>query len=195
MKKKFPFRPKKLPREKSVLLERVVPDYEAEYGELAKAVRDERRQVKEEAKMRRADERDKEDGALADAIMVTDTLAEAARQAGMSYSKAMSRQRSEGVRERLREARGEIEDRVTIRRLDVLNLFMEAIDMARTMSDPANMINGADKVARMMGYYEPEQVKVDVSLNYEGALRKIRELSDDQLYELAQGRVIEGVCG
>lgn len=195
MKKKFPFRPKKLPREKSVLLERVVPDYEAEYGELAKAVREERRQVKLEEKERRAEERDKEDGALADAIMVTDTLAEAARQAGMSYSKAMSRQRSEGVRERLREARGEIEDRVTIRRLDVLNLFMEAIDMARTMSDPANMINGADKVARMMGYYEPEQVKVDVSLNYEGALRKIRELSDDQLYELAQGRVIEGVCG
>ena len=200
--KKFSYKAKKQPREQSVLLmhtegsvlESAVPNYDREYSELAKAVRAERAEREKERKERKAEERDKEDEALANAILVTDSLASAAREAGVSYSKALSRKRTDSVRERLQTARNEIEDKITIRRLDVLNLFMEAIDMARTMSDPANMINGADKVARMMGYYEPEQVKVDVSLNYEGAMRKLRELSDNELFELAQGRVIEGEC-
>ncbi len=178
----------------SLLSDPVIPDYEGEAQELVSAVREVRRGQKEEKRKREAEERDKRDDALVSSVLEAESVATAARKAGVSSSTALNRLRSENVREKLRVAREEIESAVTVRRLDVLNIFLEAIDMARMISDPSQMINGADKIAKMMGYYEPEEVKVDVNINYEGALRKIRELSDVELIELAEGRVVEGVA-
>lgn len=178
----------------SLLMDSVVPDFEGEADELVKTVREVRKEVREEERERKEEKRDKENDALVEGVMLGETVAAAARRAGVTGSTALNRLRSEDVKSKLRTARNEIENAVTIRRLDVLNVFLEAIDMARTISDPSQMINGADKIAKMMGFYEPEEIKVDVSVNYEGALRKIRELSDVELLELAEGRVIENVA-
>lgn len=184
-------------RQRSSLLtggEGVLPDYEKEGKALVGAVREVQEERKREKREREAEERDKRDETLVNSIMEAESVASAARKAGVSSSTALNRLRSESVRGKLREAREEIENAVTVRRLDVLNIFLEAIDMARMISDPSQMINGADKIAKMMGYYEPEEVKVDVSVNYEGALRKIKELSDVELLELVDGKVVEGVA-
>jgi len=76
----------------------------------------------------------------------------------------------------------------------VLNMFMEAISMARTMADPANMINGADKIAKMLGYYAPETKKIELTMDQGRLHDKIRQLSDQELMELASStaKVVEG---
>ena len=94
----------------------------------------------------------------------------------------------------LQEGRRQISDVTTIKRLDVLEIFLEAIDMARTLADPGQMINGADKVAKMMGFYEPEKLKIEVETNSKALANKFKQLTDAELLEIAAGRakVVEG---
>lgn len=172
----------------------VVPRYDEEYGELVRTVKEVKKEQRREEKEARQERRDEQNRVLTEKILEAESISVAARAAGITPTAATNRLRSSDVRSMLKEGREEITKITTIRRLDVLNVFLEAIDMARTMSDPSQMINGADKIAKMMGFYEPEEIKVDVSVNYEGALRKIRELSDVELLELAEGRVIEHVA-
>ena len=75
-----------------------------------------------------------------------------------------------------------------------MNLFLEAIDMARTMADPANMINGADKIAKMLGYYAPETKRLELTMDQNLLQNKLRSLSDDELADLASSRatVVDG---
>lgn len=131
---------------------------------------------------------------VADLLLEGKTKSEAARAAGYHPTNVDTVMRQESVQQYLQEARQEISDISTLKRVDVLNIFMEAIDMARTLADPAQMINGADKVAKMMGYYAPETLKLEVENNSKALTNKFRQLSDAELYEIAAGRakVIEG---
>lgn len=131
---------------------------------------------------------------FADMLSEGKSKAEAARVAGYNPSNVDTVMRQEEVQAYLQEARQEIEDVSTLRRVDVLNLFLEAIDMARIQADPSQMINGADKVAKMMGYYAPETLKLEVEQNSKSLQHKFRQLSDAELYEIAAGKakVIEG---
>ena len=130
----------------------------------------------------------------ADALLEGHTKADAARAAGYHPSAAASALRTDEVQAYLAEAREEIKDLTTIKRLDVMNIFMEAIDMARTLADPAQMINGADKLAKMMGFYAPETHRVELAGDAAILSTRLRMLSDAELLELASGRakVIQG---
>lgn len=132
--------------------------------------------------------------AFADAIMEGASATQAARAAGYNPANAHQVMRSEDVQEALAKARNELENASTLKRIDVLNLFMEAINMARTMADPANMINGADKIAKMLGYYEPEKIKLEITDNHSALQSKIKQLSDADLYEMAyaQAKRVDG---
>lgn len=154
-------------------------------SDLTKAVIEVKREEKRGRIQARQEEVVRQNEKLVDGILRGESLSGSARLAGLSVGTAWGRKRSNEVKEMLRAGRREVESLTTISRLDVLNMFLEAIDMARMISDPGQMINGADKIAKMMGYYEPEEVKVDVNVNYDGAMRKIRELSDVELIELA----------
>jgi hypothetical protein len=132
--------------------------------------------------------------AYVDAIMTGANTTTACAVSGYHPSTVGNEIRSDTVKQILAEARQEISDLTTIRRLDVLNMFMEAIGMARTMADPANMINGADKICKMMGYYAPETKKIELTLDQGRLQDKIRQLSDQELMELASStaKVVEG---
>lgn len=131
---------------------------------------------------------------FADAILEGHSQSDAARAAGYHPTNAANVMRQEEVQGYLAEARREVGNLTTIRRLDVLNIFMEAIDMARTMADPAQMINGAKEVGKMMGFYEPETLKLEVEGNTRSLSAKFKSLTDSQLLEIAAGRatVIDG---
>lgn len=94
----------------------------------------------------------------------------------------------------LAEARAEMTNISTMKRIDVMNLFIEAIDMARTLADPAQMINGADKIAKMMGYYAPEVKKIELTTDQNVLQSKFRQMTDEELFEIAAGnaKVIDG---
>ena len=125
---------------------------------------------------------------MADVILEGGTLAEAARAADIHPSKASTVMKSDDVKGYLKQAREEIEDISTMRRCDVLNLFIEAIDMARTLADPGNMINGADKVAKMMGYYAPETKRIELTGDTRALSHKLRTMSDQDLMEIVSRR-------
>ncbi len=131
---------------------------------------------------------------FADAILEGQSEAGAARIAGYHPSTAKNVMRQEEVQEYIAEGRRQVGDISTIKRLDILNIFIEAIDMARTLADPAQMINGAKEAGKMLGYYEPETIKHVLTTDQAALSNKIKALSDDELLEMASGRakVIEG---
>lgn len=125
---------------------------------------------------------------FSDTLLETGNKALSARAAGYHPSNVDNVMREEDVQRYLEEARAEITDISTLKRIDVLNIFMDAISMARVMADPAQMINGADKIAKMMGYYAPETLKLEVENNSKALTNKFRQLSDAELYEIAASR-------
>lgn len=131
---------------------------------------------------------------VVDAVMEGHPETEAMRAAGYHPSNASSVMRQEAVQELLAEARAEVTDLTTIKRLDVFNMFMEAINMARILADPGQMINGADKIAKMMGYYAPETKRIELSVGQNALQAKFQQMTDDELLEIASGRarVIDG---
>lgn len=135
---------------------------------------------------------------FADAILEGHSESDAARAAGYHPSNARNVMRQEEVQQYLEEGRSQITDITTIKRLDVLNIFMEAVDMARTLADPAQMISGAKEIGKMMGFYEPETIRIEAQLengDQKAALAsKIKGMTDEELMEIAFGRakLIEG---
>jgi len=132
--------------------------------------------------------------AFADAVLEGKSQADAARIAGYHPATAHKVMRQENIQSYLAEARQEITDISTIKRMDVIEVILEAIDMARTLADPAQMINGADKMAKIMGFYAPETMKLEVTQNTAVLSQKYKQLSDDELFAIASGKakVIEG---
>lgn len=132
--------------------------------------------------------------ALVQAKMEGASDSDAMRAAGYHPSNASNVMREEEVQIALAKARSEMSDISTLKRIDVLNIFVEAIEMARTLADPANMINGADKIAKVMGYYAPETKRIELTGSQEVFSSKLRQMSDADLLEIAAGRatVIEG---
>ena len=130
---------------------------------------------------------------VADAILEGHSQPDALRAGGYHPGNAASVMRQEDVQMYLAEGRAEIEEITTIRRLDVLNIFIEAIDMARTLADPAQMINGAKEVGKMMGFYEPETLKLELTSGNAMAA-KFKQLTDAELFDIASKRakVVEG---
>lgn len=132
--------------------------------------------------------------AFANAVTEGKSPTEAARIAGYHPSNATNVMRQEDIQERIESIREEITKLSTLRKLDVVNLLLEAVSMARTQADPANMINAADKLNKMMGYYAPEVIKHELEFNETGLRNKLRQLTDEELMKLASGeaKVIDG---
>ncbi len=143
------------------------------------------KKTREKSVVARQEEIQRQREVYADAILEGKSQTDAARIAGYHPTSASNVMRQEDVQLYLAEAREEIQDLTTIKRLDVLNIFMEAISMARTLADPAQMINGADKVAKMMGYYAPEAIKLEVQGNNDSLAHKFKQLTDEELYQIA----------
>lgn len=70
--------------------------------------------------------------------------------------------------------------------------IMEAIEMAKTNSDPQSMIRGWAEINRMCGFYAPEQKELKISGNAKRIRKEIESLDDSKLLELAGGGVIDG---
>ena len=130
---------------------------------------------------------------MADLIMQGVPKSQAYKAAGYDPATAKAVMRSEDVVRYIQDARAQLVDISTIKRADVLNIYLEAVDMARMLSDPAQMINGADKISKLMGYYEPEVIKVEVQ-GQNNLAKRITTMTDEELYALAasKARLVDG---
>lgn len=71
-------------------------------------------------------------------------------------------------------------------RKKVMDGFLEAIEMAKLMAEPASMISGWREIAKMCGYMAPieHKVKMDVSGNV--TMQTLTAMSDAELLEMIE---------
>lgn len=67
----------------------------------------------------------------------------------------------------------------------VMDMLLEAYDMAKTMSEPSTMVSAAREVGRMCGYYEPTKVKLDISVTGQ-AMDRLSRLTDEELLKMIE---------
>ncbi len=127
---------------------------------------------------------------LVDGLLSGKSKSQAARDAGFSTSVPAG---SRAVQSVLDEARAALASATNIRKQDVVNGVLEAIDRARAGGEPATEIKGWTEIAKMLGYYAPEVKKIQLSLDQGRMKSKFEALSDEELMEIASKPVIEGV--
>lgn len=116
---------------------------------------------------------------------------EAARKAGYAnpHSHAATVYKTDAVKKALAEARDELSSAAQIKRSDVIDGIMEAINLARLAADPATMIKGWTEVGKILGHYAPEVKKLEITDNQKRLQSKFEVMSDEELL-----RVIEGTA-
>lgn len=65
----------------------------------------------------------------------------------------------------------------------VVDGMLEAVDMAKIKADPLAMIAGWREIGKLMGFYEPTKVNMNVSVNGQVLLSKMNTMSDAELLE------------
>lgn len=120
--------------------------------------------------------------------------AEAAKVAGYEHLNTTQIEKSEDVRTALLQARSELSSATQIKRADVIEMFQEAYGMAKLAAEPGNMVAAAREIGKMLGYYEAEKIKVELTMSQMNLQKKFEIMSDDELMEIAEGRakVVEG---
>ena len=68
----------------------------------------------------------------------------------------------------------------------VMDMLVDAYDMAKLMSEPASMVSAAREVGRMCGYYEPTKTQVNVTVNGQVSIDRMSRLSDDELLKIIE---------
>lgn len=80
------------------------------------------------------------------------------------------------------EAKYEAESQMTRKR--VMDGFLESIDMAKLMSEPASMISGWREIAKMCGYMAPVEHKVKIDVTGNIILDRMNSMSDAELLKV-----------
>lgn len=71
-------------------------------------------------------------------------------------------------------------------RKKVMDMLVEAYDMAKMTAEPSSMVAAAREIGKMCGYYI-ETKKVELSVNGSVAIRKMEALSDEELLKMISG--------
>lgn len=120
-----------------------------------------------------------------DGFVVGGNATEAARRAG--YSERTARQIAAEnlskpvIQAAIEAARRREADYWQLQKQDVIEALLGAIAMAKAQVNPAAMIRGLVEIAKMLGYYEPERVKIELSDDAERLQAKFAAMSDEEL--------------
>lgn len=90
------------------------------------------------------------------------------------------------IQHALAEAKAEYARGSMITRKQVIDGFLEGINMGKLMSDPTAVIRGWREVGLMCGFYAPVVKKISVSHSGEVLLNKLQAMSDTELLALAE---------
>lgn len=80
------------------------------------------------------------------------------------------------------------EEACQMTRKKVMDMHLEAFEMAKLMAEPASMVSAAREIGRMCGYYEPVKHTVDVNVQGEVTVRTLNQMSDAALLKFLQGQ-------
>lgn len=76
------------------------------------------------------------------------------------------------------------EEASNMSRKKVMDMLVEAYDMAKLMAEPASMVSAAREIGKMCGYYEPVAKKVDITVNGKALTKRLDQMSDEDLAKM-----------
>jgi len=124
--------------------------------------------------------------AYVEAVLDGEPKSKAAKAAGYAAPPAVI-ERSDDVAHALHFARSELSSATQVRRADMIEVMLDAIQIARTMADPTAMIAGAREISKVLGFYEPEKKIIELTGNQQRVQQQFSQLSDQELLEIIEG--------
>lgn len=76
------------------------------------------------------------------------------------------------------------EDASQMTRKKVMDMHLEAFEMAKLMAEPATMVSAAREMGKMCGYYAPVEVKMKVDVTGNIVVDRLNSLSDAELLKV-----------
>ena len=76
-----------------------------------------------------------------------------------------------------------------ISRQDIVAGILSAIQMGREQRNPAVMIQGCVQLAKLLGLYEPERLKVDMTVDTASLQARFAAMPDEELLRIAYGKI------
>lgn len=116
------------------------------------------------------------------------TQTASARLAGYSNpgTAAMDLMKNPKIQAAIAESRAEYAAASQMTKKKVIDGFLEAIELAKTMAEPASMVSGWREVGKMCGFYEPTKHEIKVSIRGEMMLKQMQNMTDEELLALAE---------
>lgn len=120
-------------------------------------------------------------------------VAAASRAAGFKGTGSMKNQleTDNRIQELIAKTKAQVAEDLKMTRKQVLEGFLEAIDIGRTMQDPHAMVKGWTEIGKMCGYYAPEVKNIHMSISAKRLVDKFETMSDEELLRLAE-KTIDG---
>ena len=109
----------------------------------------------------------------------------------VQYANLMLRQ-DEWVRGQMERIRAEANANSKVSREKVTQIVLDAVDMAKVMSSPGEMIRGAAELNKMNGYYAPDKVDIQVEARLKRVQTQYESMSDAELLEV-MGEVVDPI--
>lgn len=75
-----------------------------------------------------------------------------------------------------------------VTRQQVLADLLEAIQTARVQGNPGAMIQGAREIGKLLGFYEPEAQRVELTVGGQGLAAKYQGMTDQELTAIIDGQ-------
>lgn len=117
---------------------------------------------------------------------VTNAMAQAGYNEQPSYGYRLDKMPN--VQVLIRQEQALYAEAAQIDRKKVIDMQLEAYELARTMAEPATMVAAAREIGKICGLYEPKKVEINVSGRVQHEIHRFEAMSDAELLEvLAQG--------
>lgn len=91
------------------------------------------------------------------------------------------------VRKRYEAEKRLYEEAAQMSRKKVMDMLVEAYDMAKLMAEPASMVGAAREIGKMCGYYAP--VKHKITIDGSSQKQRMERMSDEELEKLIGGKL------
>ena len=95
------------------------------------------------------------------------------------------------IQELIAKTKAQTAEDLKMTRKQVLEGFLEAIDVGRVQADPHAMVKGWTEIGKMCGYYAPEVKNINMSISAKRLIDKFETMSDEELLRLAE-KTIDG---
>lgn len=74
----------------------------------------------------------------------------------------------------------------------IVDMLVDAAGLAKLMADPAGLVAAARELGKLLGFYAPEVKKVLHGMDKDQVRQALADMSDDDLFKLANSRTLEG---